>query len=53
MSVVILVLFVIYTIAPFFKSGPTFAAIPSNDHKFKLKTSILQTDFFVTQQYFE
>ena len=43
----------VYTIAPFFKSKPSYSAIPSNDHKYKMKTSLLQTDFYVSQQYFE
>lgn len=44
---------VVYTIAPFFKSKPSYSVIPSNDHKYKMKTSLLQTDFYVSQQYFD
>lgn len=43
----------LYTLGPLFKSKPSFSSIPSGDHKYKVKTSLLQTEFYVSQQYFE
>lgn len=50
---VLLAFFIIYNIAPFFQSKPSYSILPSNDHKFKTRTSLLQTEFYVSQKYFE
>lgn len=43
----------IYTFAPFFQSRPNFSNVPSGDYKYKIKTSVLNVEFYVTQDYFE
>ena len=50
---ILLILFLVYNIAPFFTSAPSYSTIPSSDHKYLQKTSLFQTDFYVTQNYFE
>lgn len=50
---IFLVFFLIYAIAPFFESRPNYSNYPSNEHKYRVTTPILNVEYYVNQKFFE
>ena len=48
-----LILFMLYTLAPLFQSKPSYSLTPSGDHRFRVATSVLNVEFFASEQFFE
>lgn len=50
MIIVIGIMYMIF--GSMFKSGPSYSLLPTSEHKYKQKTSILGNDFYVSPQFF-
>lgn len=46
------IFFLIYAIAPFFESRPNYSNYPSNEHKYRVTTPILNVEYYVNQKFF-